>query len=85
MECKNEIQKYSISVSYKKEQQMKQETIMPRVVSQWCGAEDPAQQFEACELTSATKNGSGAWIKSQCFQEKLLIQSAVLRSSHSVF
>jgi len=54
MECKNEIQKYSISVYYMKEQQMKQETIMPRVVSQWCGAEDPAQQFEACEFTPAT-------------------------------
>jgi len=40
-------------VYYMKEQQMKQ-TIMPRAVSQWCGAEDPAQQFEACELTPGT-------------------------------
>jgi hypothetical protein len=53
-----------------KEQQMEHGTIMPRVVSQWCGAEDRAQQYEACEFTPATQNGSGAWTKSECLQEK---------------
>jgi len=37
-----------------KQQQMEQETIMPRSVSHWCGAEDPVQQFVVSELTPAT-------------------------------
>jgi hypothetical protein len=78
MECKNEIQKYIKSVYYmKQQQQMEQEAIMPRAVSHWSGAEDPAHQFEASELTPATQNGSGAWTKSECLQEKLLTQSAI--------
>jgi hypothetical protein len=53
MECKNETQKYIKSVYYMKQQQMEQETIMSRVVSHWCSAENPAQTFEASELTPA--------------------------------
>jgi hypothetical protein len=33
---------------------MEQEAITPTVVSHWCGAEDPPQQFEAEELSPAT-------------------------------
>lgn len=59
MECKNEIQKYIRYVYYMKLQQMEQEIIMPRVVSHWCDAEDPAKQSEASELTPATTKWHG--------------------------